>query len=61
MEGRSLRASAGKKFCRRRGAPPSIAPMVWARMLRQKNRGSGAVAIADVALPFASVFAAVRQ
>ena len=60
MEGRSASLS-GRKFRRRRGAPPSIAPMVWARMLRPKNREGDDVAIADVDLPFASAFDAVRQ
>ena len=61
MEGRALRARECKEFGRRRGAPPSIAFMVWPPALRPNDRGSDDVATADVALLFGLAFDAVGQ
>ena len=62
MEGRALRGRRVKNSIRRRGAPPPVPvmAMAWPTAVRL-HRESDHVAIADVALPFASAFAAVRQ
>jgi len=62
MEGRVPRARSPtwNSVAELRPPVPAMA-LVWQTAARLKNRESDAVASADVALPFASAFAAARQ